>query len=140
MASSHLRRTVGRILAMAGKEVLHIRRDIRTLYLALAMPVLLLVLFGFGISFDVDHLGLAVVDQDRTEQSRELVRHVTASEEFVLQSEGTSPEGALRELRRGSAVAVLVVPKGFAEDVARGGAQVQLLMDGSDANTATQDH
>ncbi|WP_164018163.1 ABC transporter permease [Pyxidicoccus trucidator] len=138
MASSHLRRTVGRILAMAGKEVLHIRRDIRTLYLALAMPVLLLVLFGFGISFDVDHLGLAVVDQDRTEQSRELVRLVTASEEFVLQSEGTSPEGALRELRRGSAVAVLVVPKGFAEDVARGGAQVQLLMDGSDANTATQ--
>ncbi|MFP2907552.1 ABC transporter permease [Pyxidicoccus sp. 3LFB2] len=138
MASSHLRRTVGRILAMAGKEVLHIRRDIRTLYLALAMPVLLLVLFGFGISFDVDHLELAVVDQDRTEQSRELVRHVTASEEFVLQSEGTSPEDALREVRRGNAVAVLVIPRGFAEDVAHGGARVQLLMDGSDGNTATQ--
>jgi ABC-2 type transport system permease protein len=138
MAPSHASRTVGRILAMAGKEVLHIRRDVRTLYLALAMPVLLLVLFGFGISFDVDHLELAVVDQDRTTVSRELVRHVTASEEFVLAWEGTSPEAALDELRRGRAVAVMVVPRGFAEDVARGGARVQLLMDGSDANTATQ--
>ncbi|MCP3142289.1 ABC transporter permease [Pyxidicoccus xibeiensis] len=138
MASSHAGRTLGRILAMAGKEVLHIRRDIRTLYLALAMPVLLLVLFGFGISFDVDHLGLAVVDQDRTEQSRELVRHVTASEEFIQEWEGTSPEEAQRELRRGRAIAVLVVPRGFAEDVARGGARVQLLVDGSDGNTATQ--
>ncbi|WP_163996560.1 ABC transporter permease [Pyxidicoccus caerfyrddinensis] len=138
MATSHARRTVGRILAMAGKEVLHIRRDIRTLYLALAMPVLLLVLFGFGISFDVDHLGLAVVDQDRTAQSRELVRNVTASEEFILQWEGTSPEEGLRELRRGNAIAVLVVPRGFAEDVAGGGAQVQLLVDGADGNTATQ--
>ncbi|MFP2933256.1 ABC transporter permease [Pyxidicoccus sp. 3LG] len=138
MASSHASRTLGRILAMAGKEVLHIRRDIRTLYLALAMPVLMLVLFGFGISFDVDHLGLAVVDQDRTEQSRDLVRHVTASEEFIQEWEGTSPEEALRELRGGRALAVLVVPRGFSEDVARGGAQVQLLVDGSDGNTATQ--
>lgn len=136
--TSQARRTVGRILAMAGKEVLHIRRDIRTLYLALAMPVLLLVLFGFGISFDVDHLGLAVVDQDRTAQSRELVRQVTASEEFVVQSEGTAPADGLRELRRGNAIGVLVVPRGFAEDVATGGAQVQLLVDGSDGNTANQ--
>jgi ABC-2 type transport system permease protein len=138
MATSHASRTLGRILAMAGKEVLHIRRDIRTLYLALAMPVLLLVLFGFGISFDVDHLGLAVVDQDRTALSRQLVRDVTASEEFIVQSEGTSTEAALRELRRGRAVAVLVVPRGFAGDVAGGGAQVQLLVDGADGNTATQ--
>lgn len=138
MASSHVGRTLGRILAMAGKEVLHIRRDVRTLYLALAMPVLLLVLFGFGISFDVDHLELAVVDQDRTAVSRELVRHVTASEEFVLAWEGTSPEQALGELRRGHAVAVLVLPRGFSEDVVRGAAQVQLLMDGADGNTATQ--
>ncbi|QSQ26129.1 ABC transporter permease [Pyxidicoccus parkwayensis] len=138
MATSHVKRTVGRILAMAGKEVLHIRRDIRTLYLALAMPVLLLVLFGFGISFDVDHLGLAVVDQDRTAQSRELVRNVTASEEFIVEWEGTSPEEALRELRRGRAIGVLVVPRRFAEDVATGGAEVQFLLDGADGNTATQ--
>jgi ABC-2 type transport system permease protein len=138
MTASTFRRTLNRTLAMAGKEVQHIRRDIRTLYLALAMPVLMLVLFGFGISFDVDHLELAVVDQDRSEASRELVRHFTASQEFTAVQEGTSPEQAMRELRRGNAVAVLVVPPGFSQDVARGGAQVQLLVDGADGNTATQ--
>ncbi|WP_224361142.1 ABC transporter permease [Hyalangium versicolor] len=138
MAASSFRRTLNRTLAMAGKEVQHIRRDIRTLYLALAMPVLMLVLFGFGISFDVDHLELAVVDQDRSTASRELVRHFTASNEFTLVQEGTSPEDALRELRRGHAVAVLVVPTGFSQDVGSGGAQLQLLVDGADGNTATQ--
>ncbi|MCP3061655.1 ABC transporter permease [Myxococcus sp. K38C18041901] len=138
MASTRANHRVGRILAMAEKEVLHIRRDLRTLYLALAMPVLMLVLFGFGISFDVDHLELAVVDQDRTDLSRELVRHVTASNEFVVSHEGTSPEEALSELRRGAVTGVLLLNKGFAEDVKRGGAQVQWLMDGSDGNTATQ--
>ncbi len=138
MATSTLRRTLGRTLAMAGKEVQHIRRDVRTLYLALAMPVLLLVLFGFAISFDVDHLELALVDQDHSEASRALVRHLTASHEFTVVQEDTSPEQALRALRRGHAVAVLAVPRGFSQDVARGDAQVQLLVDGSDGNTATQ--
>ncbi|QSQ15637.1 ABC transporter permease [Myxococcus landrumensis] len=138
MDSSSVNRRVGRILAMAGKEVLHIRRDIRTLYLALALPVVMLVLFGFGISFDVDHLELAVVDQDRTDLSRELVRQVTASGEFVVLREGTSPEEAVSELRRGRATGVLLIRKGFSEDVKRGGAQVQFLLDGADGNTATQ--
>jgi ABC-2 type transport system permease protein len=138
MASSSLRRTLGRTLAMAGKEVQHIRRDVRTLYLALALPVLMLVLFGFGISFDVDHLELAVVDQDRTEASRALVRHFTAAQEFTAVQEGTSPEEAMQALRRGHAVAVLVAPRGFSQDVMRGSAQVQLLLDGADGNTATQ--
>lgn len=138
MASTRVNHRVGRILAMAGKEVLHIRRDIRTLYLALAMPVVMLVLFGFGISFDVDHLELAVVDQDRTDLSRELVRQVTASKEFVVVQDGTSPDEAVGALRRGTAMSVLLIKKGFAEDVKRGGAQVQLLVDGSDGNSATQ--
>ncbi|NTX55803.1 ABC transporter permease [Myxococcus sp. CA051A] len=138
MAATRVNRRMGRILAMAGKEVLHIRRDIRTLYLALAMPVLMLVLFGFGISFDVDHLELVVVDQDRTDLSRELVRQVTASQEFVVVQDGTSPDEALGALRRGAATGVFLINKGFAEDVNRGGAQVQLLVDGSDGNTATQ--
>jgi ABC-2 type transport system permease protein len=138
MASSSLRRTLGRTLAMAGKEVQHIRRDVRTLYLALALPVLMLVLFGFGISFDVDHLELGVVDQDRSEASRALVRHFTAAQEFTAVQEGTSPEEAMQALRRGQAVAVLVVPRGFSRDVMRGSAQVQLLLDGADGNTATQ--
>ena len=82
--ATHLSRTLGRILAMAGKEVQHILRDIRTLYLALALPVVMLVLFGFGISFDVDHLELALVDQDQSTASRELARQLTAAGEFAV--------------------------------------------------------
>ncbi|XXF78786.1 ABC transporter permease [Myxococcaceae bacterium GXIMD 01537] len=138
MSASRRSRTLGRILAIADKEVRHILRDVRTLYLALAMPVVLLVLFGFGISFDVDHLELAVVDQDQSAPSREIVRSLTAAGEFSAMREGTSPEEALRSLRRGGVVGVVVVPHGFAEDLARGSASVQFLVDGADGNTATQ--
>jgi hypothetical protein len=48
------RRFFVRVGALAGKEAIHIRRDIRTLYRALGMPVVMLLLFGFGVSFDVD--------------------------------------------------------------------------------------
>src|SRR5689334_18947528 len=131
MAPSTFRRLLGRTLAIAGKEVQHIRRDVRTVYLALAMPVVMLVLFGFGISFDVDHLELAVVDQDRSEASRELVRHFTSANEFKVVLEATSSEEAMRALRGGHTVAVMVVPSGFSQDVARGSAEVQFLLDGS---------
>src|SRR5690349_18163404 len=109
MDTRHLRRTLGRILAMAGKEVQHILRDIRTLYLALALPVLMLVLFGFGISFDTDHLELALVDQNQTAISRELVRQLTAAGEFDVVRTETDPEAAERDLRRGRVVAALVI-------------------------------
>ena len=69
-------RTLTRILAIAHKEVLHVLRDVRTLYLALGMPVVMLVLFGFGVSFDLDDIPMVVVDQDGTEASRELVRRI----------------------------------------------------------------
>ena len=77
-AHGRLARSLVRIGAMAQKETLHIRRDPRTLYLALGMPVVMLFLFGYGLSFDLDRLPLAIADQDRTEASRELVRAVTA--------------------------------------------------------------
>src|SRR5215217_2097319 len=113
MASTRVNRRMGRILAMEGEEVLHSLRDMRTLYLDLAMPVVMLVLFGYGISFDVDHLELAVVDQDRTDLSRELVRQVTASQEFVVVQDGTSPDEAVGALRKGTAMSVLLIKKGF---------------------------
>ena len=53
-----------RIAAIARKEVLHVVRDPRSLYLALGMPAVLLILFGYGVSFDMDHLPVVVVDED----------------------------------------------------------------------------
>ncbi|BDG10554.1 ABC transporter permease [Anaeromyxobacter paludicola] len=131
-------RFLGRVAAMSFKEALHIRRDPRTLYLALVMPVVMLLLFGYGVSFDVDHLRLAVADADRTAASRALVRAFTTAGEFDRVAE-VDPDRADDVFRRARAAAVLVVPRGYEERLAGGRpAQAELLVDGSDGNTANQ--
>jgi len=133
-----LRRSLVRIGGMAAKETLHIRRDPRTLYLALGMPVLMLFLFGYGVSFDLERIPIAVADQDRTEASRALVDAVTASREIASIGHAR-PEEADGLFRSGRALAVLVVPEGYGRDVAQGKrTQVQLLVDGADAVIANQ--
>ncbi len=133
-----LRRSLVRIGAMAAKETLHIRRDPRTLYLALGMPVIMLFLFGYGLSFDLERIPVAVADQDRSEASRALVIAVTASRELERVAE-VAPEDADRLFRRGKALALLVVPEGYGRDVAKGlRTRVQLVVDGADAVTANQ--
>ncbi len=133
-----LRRSAIRVGAIASKETLHVLRDPRTLYLALIMPVVMLFLFGYGVSFDLDHVPIAVADQDRTEASRALARTVLGARELVSVGEA-QPEDADRLFRRGRASAVLVVPSGYAEKVARRERiTIQLLVDGSDVVVANQ--
>jgi ABC-2 type transport system permease protein len=123
---------------MAWKETLHIRRDPRTLYLALGMPVLMLLLFGYGVSFDLERIPLGVADRDRTEASRALVDALVASRELEAVAR-VSPDDAVRLFRRGEALAVLEVPEGYGRDVAAGRhARVQLAVDGADAVQANQ--
>ena len=63
-------RFLRRVWAISAKEVRHVLRDVRTLYLALGMPVVLLLLFGYGVSFDLDRLPIAFVDLDGSASSR----------------------------------------------------------------------
>jgi ABC-2 type transport system permease protein len=138
LLDERLRRSVIRVGAMAGKETLHVLRDPRTLYLALVMPVLMLFLFGYGVSFDLDHVPVAVADLDRSEASRALVRTVTGSRELVSWGEA-DPRDAGRLFRRGQAAAVLVVPRDYGQKTARRERVVlQLLVDGSDVTVANQ--
>lgn len=128
-----------RVGALAGKEVLHIRRDSRTLYMAFAMPAVLLVLFGYGVSFDMDSIPLVLLDHDQTRQSRQLGDAFVTSGELRLVRTLEDDRQIESTFRSGEAVAALVIPRGFAQSLARGRiAQVQLLMDGADANTANQ--
>lgn len=62
-----------RLKAVAKKELLHIVRDVRSLYLALALPLVMLLLFGYALTLDVDRILTYVYDQDHTPQSRELL-------------------------------------------------------------------
>lgn len=123
---------------MAGKEVLHVVREPRSLFLALLMPVVMLVLFGYGISFDIDRIPMALADADRTPASRQLVNAFTRSNEFEV-SEEADPETADRLFRQRRAFAFLVIPAGYGRDLARGGvAKAEFLVDGADAATANQ--
>jgi ABC-2 type transport system permease protein len=131
-------RFAARVMAISWKEILHIQRDPRTLVLALVMPVVMLLLFGYGVSFDIDHVALAISDLDRTEESRRLARAFTENGEFTSVGAATA-DSADTLFRRHEARAVLVIPQGYAKDLERGGpARAQILLDAADPVTATQ--
>lgn len=122
---------------MARKEALHLRRDPRSLALAFLLPLVLIVVFGYAITYDVKNVRIAVLDQDGSAASRLLLQSFESSGYFTvvrrLERYG-EVEPVLAEAR---ARIVLVIPPGFGSDVATGRAtRVQVLLDGSDANTA----
>jgi ABC-2 type transport system permease protein len=125
-----------RIFALSHKELLHVLRDRQVIYLALGMPLVLVLLFGYAVSFDVTHVRLAVVDDDQSAASRHLVEAFSSSDAFLLGQ--TLPSAAQAEilLRRGEVKAVLVIPCDFSRRLARNQTTtVQLLMDGSDGTS-----
>jgi len=129
--------SLARLFAMARKEAVQLRRDPRSLGMAFGVPAALLVLFATVIRFDVNDIPLAVLDRDASRASRELVQAFTASGYFTLVARLERETEADRLLARGAVRMVLVVPPGFARELAAGApAPVQALVDGSDANTA----
>ncbi|MBN1947677.1 MAG: ABC transporter permease [Bradymonadales bacterium] len=127
-----------RVTAITVKEAAHILRDPRVMIFALVLPVLLLLLFGYAISFDVDHIPLVVVDQDQTNASRNLVESFTSGDLFEIKARRSTVDQVEPLFRSGLARAALVIPEEFTRRLAGGREpSVQLLLDGSDNNTAT---
>jgi ABC-2 type transport system permease protein len=127
-----------RLWAVARKEIIQLRRDARSLYLAFILPILLLLLFGYAISFDIRNIEMGVLDQSHTPESRLLVDAFEASGYFTVVRYLDRSGDAAAVLGAGRVQLVLVIPPSFASDLAAGReAPVQLLLDGSDANTAT---
>jgi ABC-2 type transport system permease protein len=126
-----------RIITMAVKETRHIIRDPRSLTLVFVLPVFMILLYGYAVNLDIRHVQLALVDFDRGELSREMTRRMSASEFFEFTGTYNRVEQARREVLEGRAFGILVFPAGFSEDAYKSGGQAQLLLDGSDPNTAT---
>ena len=128
--------SLGRLSAIARKETLHVLRDWRSLGLAIAIPMLLILLFGYALDLDVDDVPTVVWDQSRTPQSRELLAVFSGSPYFSLNGYCDTYRGLQRELDSGRAMIALVIPGDFAATINAGrSASIQVLVDGSDANT-----
>ena len=112
----NLRRT----RAVARKEFWHILRDARSLSLALAMPMMMLLLFGYALSLDVDQIPTAVVDQDRTPQSRELLARFAASRYFKLVDFPDHLQGIEQRILRGEVVLGIVIPPDYSRQLTSG--------------------
>jgi len=127
-----------RVIAIIRKEFIHIIRDPRSLGMAIAMPILLIFLFGSSLSLDVDNVPLVVWDQNPTNDSREFIGEFTASRYFGLSRYVTSYSEIEEAIDKREAILALVIPNDFSRKLESGRrADVQLIVDGSDANTAT---
>ncbi|MCJ7582642.1 MAG: ABC transporter permease, partial [Candidatus Aminicenantes bacterium] len=130
-------KTRSRIFPLLKKETLHILRDPRSLYLALGLPMIMLILFGYAITFDIKNVPVGAVDLDRTVLSRDLLSRLEASQYFDLKFIKTSSSDIENYLDKGEVRFVLVLPSGFSRDLSAGKeTSLQLLVDGSDNNSA----
>ncbi|HEX6048152.1 MAG TPA: ABC transporter permease [Gemmatimonadaceae bacterium] len=127
-----------RIWQMVLKEFRQIFRDPRMSRVIFVTPILQLMLFGYAVSTDVRNMSTFIVDHDGTRASRELVAAFTSSGYFRLAGRSDQPAALVRALDRGDAMVGLEIPRGFAEALRSGEpARVQLLLDGTNSNTAT---
>lgn len=126
-----------RLWAIARKEGIHIRRDPRSLILAIGIPMLMIVLFGYALTLDVDRVPYVVWDQSNTPVSRELVARFSATRYFSLQRAVSSPGELARAMDEREAMLGLVIEPEFGRELRAGrAARVQAIIDGSDSNTA----
>jgi len=126
-----------RYRAIAHKEFLHILRDTRSLMAALAIPLFLLLLFGYALTLDVDRIPTYIYDHDRTPQSRDLAERFRGSRYFQVLGHVDDYRGIERAIDRNRILLGVVIPHEFAHKLEAGQvADVQLLLDGSDSNTA----
>ena len=128
-----------RTLAVIRKEVLQLIRDIRLLYFSFVWPLLLLLIFGFTVSFEVKNIKLVYFDMDGKTESRALINAFRATGYFDMTTENDFSWKKCQEtLEKGEAKAIMIIPVGFSRQIARQeSAKLQLLIDGSDNNTAS---
>jgi ABC-2 type transport system permease protein len=127
-----------RIKALTKKEFIQIIRDPRSLGMAIIIPILLLVLFGYALTLDVDNVRMAVWDRDKSQVSSDFIRNFGSSRYFKIIGYYDNYDELLTLIDRNTALMVMVIPENFSELIrSNQPAPIQLLIDGSNSSTAT---
>ena len=122
------------LIAFVKKEFIHISRDKRTMMILLLMPVILIILFGYAITTEIKRVPVAILDQSRDEETQKMISHFAASEYFELYKMIDSEKEGQALFRQGKVRMVLIVESGKV----KGESEIQLLVDATDPNEATQ--
>ena len=129
---------VHRVQAIAEKEMIHIMRDPRSLVMAIAIPLLMLFLFGYALTLDVDNVPLGVLDMDGTQLSQRFIDRFVKSKYFSLRLVAGSYRQVQASIDEGRCLMGLVIPQDFSARILFGrSVSVQAIVDGSDSNTAS---
>jgi ABC-type multidrug transport system permease subunit len=125
------------VKAIARKEYFHLIRDFRSLYLAFIIPLLLILLFGYALSLDVENIPTVVVDHDKTAESRDFIRNLNASVYFKVIAHLANSSAAIEAIDRNRAILAIVIPPRWTEDLKSDRkSPLQVIIDGSDPNFA----
>lgn len=127
-----------RVKALSRKEFLQMRRDSRSLIAGIFIPLFMIFLYGYALSLDVDRIPMAVLDQDQSPLSRELIHHMSDSRYFQIVRYLDRETEIDTVIEHGEVLMVMVLPNGFAGRIKQGlKTPIQAIFDGSDSNTAT---
>jgi len=125
-------------ISFVRKEFYHIFRDRRTLFILLALPIVQIIIFGFALTNEVKNAKIAVFDQSHDNATTALIHELDASKYFDLASNIHSQQDIVNAFKTNTAKLVVVFPASFESDLEHlNTAQVQLIADASDPNTAT---
>ena len=128
---------IRRIAAIARKEALQVLRDPRSLMIALLLPLMQMFMLGYGVNLDVEHIPMCAFDQEGTQQSQDLLKRFASSRYFEMHAVVNDIAAVTNHIDAGSCRLAVVIPIGFTRNLAdKGSATVQLLLDGTDSNTA----
>jgi ABC-2 type transport system permease protein len=120
------------------KEFYHIWRDKRTMFILLGMPIVQIIIFGFALTNEVKNAEIAILDQSKDAATTQLISEIKASHYFTLSATLHNPDEIAKTFQRNKARIVMVLPSSFGDDLKHfNTAQIQLIADASDPNTAT---
>lgn len=128
-----------RILSVSKKEIKQLMRDRRLMFVIFFFPVFLLGVFGYAVNFDVQYVKLAVLDNEKSDLSRNFINSLTSTTYFDLAEIIASQKDIDKVLNKKNAQVVLVIPSDFSQKILRGKeiAKIQFIIDGVDGNTAS---